>query len=422
MPDIFERFGNYISKVTPEHPDRSRALLLAAYRAYGLKLRLAPDRALPKAHQFSAQCVNQAVQTMLAHPERAALVSIFQPCELLEAMSVTPMCAELYSCFLNGAHAEPVFAETAEAEGIAESFCSYHKILLGSAYAGVLPAPKFIVNTSLVCDANNLTFRELADHYGIPRFYVDVPPEQSEEGVAFVADQLQELKKFLEDQTGKRLDEDRLKSVVARSKQTMDLLRACQVEKRSKTLTSDVTSELYEVYLTHSGMGSAAALRYAQQLLKDLKAAPAAHGIRLLWLHTIPNWQEPVRQMLNFNDRCQIVTCDTNFEGLVDMDPERPYESMARRLVYSQWNGGETRVKAAVEAARALNVDGVICFCHWGCKQTMGLSGVFKRELDQAGFPTLILNGDGCDRRNASDGQTATRLNAFLEMLEKRNG
>lgn len=166
-----------------------------------------------------------------------------------------------------------------------------------------------------------------------------MPPEQSEDGVAFVADQLRELKKFLEDQTGKHLDEDRLKGVVARSKRTMDLLRACQVEKRSKTLTSDVTSELYEVYLTHSGMGSAAALRYAQQLLKDLKAAPAAHGIRLLWLHTIPNWQEPVRQMLNFNDRCQIVTCDTNFEGLVDMDPERPYESMARRLVYSQWNG-----------------------------------------------------------------------------------
>lgn len=75
MPDIFERFGNYISKVTPEHPERSRALLLAAYRAYGLKLRLAPDRALPKAHQFSAQCVNQAVQTMLAHPERAALLA-----------------------------------------------------------------------------------------------------------------------------------------------------------------------------------------------------------------------------------------------------------------------------------------------------------------------------------------------------------
>lgn len=111
-----------------------------------------------------------------------------------------------------------------------------------------------------------------------------------------------------------------------------------------------------------------------------------------------------------------------NFESLVNMDPEHPYESMARRLVYSRWNSGEKRVETALEAARSLHVDGVVCFCHWGCKQTMGLSAIFKRELDAAGFPTLILNGDGCDRRNASDGQTATRLNAFLEMLEKRNG
>ena len=197
MPNIVEQFGKYINKITPEHPERARALLLASYRAYGLKLRLAPTHELPPSRQFSAQYVNKTVQTMLSHPERAALVSVLMPCELLETMSVTPMCAELYSCFINGAYAESAFAEAAEAEGIAESYCSYHKILLGSAYAGVLPAPKFIVNTSLVCDANNLTFRELADYYGIPQFYVDVPPEQSEDCVAYVANELRELKDFL---------------------------------------------------------------------------------------------------------------------------------------------------------------------------------------------------------------------------------
>ena len=145
MPNIVEQFGKYINKITPEHPERARALLLASYRAYGLKLRLAPTRELPPSRQFSAQYVNKTVQTMLSHPERAALVSVLMPCELLETMSVTPMCAELYSCFINGAYAESAFAEAAEAEGIAESYCSYHKILLGSAYAGVLPAPKFIV-------------------------------------------------------------------------------------------------------------------------------------------------------------------------------------------------------------------------------------------------------------------------------------
>lgn len=422
MADLIESFGKYINRITPGHPRLSRELLLAGYRAYGLGLRVAPKRKLPPARQFSAQYMNRTVTKMLSRPEEAALVSVFMPCEMLDAMSVIPMCAELYSCFINGTYAEQVFAETAEAEGIAETYCSYHKVLLGSAYSGVLPSPKLIVNTSLACDANNLTFRELADHYGIPQYYVDVPAEQSEESIRFVADQLRDMKRFLEKHTGKQLDEDRLKASVERSRKTIGLLKECRAEKRSHTLATDVASELNEIYLCHNGLGTEEAYRYADMLLKDLKAAPAAHGIRLLWLHTIPNWPEPVRQLFNFNDRCQIVACDINLEGLVEMDPEQPYESMARRLVYSQWNGGRQRVDAAVEAARMLQVDGVVCFCHWGCKQTMGLSAVFKRELDTAGFPTLILNGDGCDRRNASDGQTATRLNAFIEMLEKRNG
>jgi len=103
----------------------------------------------------------------------------------------------------------------------------------------------------------------------------------------------------------------------------------------------------------------------------------------------------------------------------VDIDPDRPYESMARRLVASSFNGsGDNRIAAARSMARALRADGAVVFCHWGCKQTMGLSALMKRELEADGFPTLILNGDGCDRSNSSDGQVATRLSAFLELLE----
>jgi benzoyl-CoA reductase/2-hydroxyglutaryl-CoA dehydratase subunit BcrC/BadD/HgdB len=31
-----------------------------------------------------------------------------------------------------------------------------------------------------------------------------------------------------------------------------------------------------------------------------------------------------------------------------------------------------------------------------------------------------VLDGDGCDRENVNDGQMTTRLQAFLEILEKR--
>ena len=62
--------------------------------------------------------------------------------------------------------------------------------------------------------------------------------------------------------------------------------------------------------------------------------------------------------------------------------------------------------------------DAVIHFCHWGCKQTLGASAMAKEAFEQAGFPTLVLDGDGCDTRNVQDGQMMTRMGAFLEQLE----
>lgn len=418
MPSVAERFGKYICDITADDPDKSRKLLLAAYRAYGAKLKLLPNKKLPPSKQYSARYVNKVVTDMLSNPQDAALVSVFMPCELLTAMDIIPMCAELYSCFINGAWSESAFTRAAEEEGIAQTFCSYHKILLGTAYTGVLKSPSMVVNTSLVCDANNLTFRELSDHYGIPQYYLDVPSERSKEAVAYVTEQLRELKTFLEDNSGRSLTEERLRDAVCRSRDTIRYLRKCFNEKRSHYVANDVTSELYEIYMTHNALGTDEAYSYAKQLYHDLRNAPKKKGLRILWLHTVPNWQAPIRQLMDVNDRCQLVACDMNFESLIRMEPDKPYESMARRLIYSRWNGGRQRVDAAIKAAKALDADGVICFCHWGCKQTMGLSAVFKSALEDEGFPTLILNGDGVDRANASDGQISTRLNAFIEMLE----
>jgi benzoyl-CoA reductase/2-hydroxyglutaryl-CoA dehydratase subunit BcrC/BadD/HgdB len=419
MSDLITDFGRFICTQAPEHPALCRRALLTAYRAFGLTLRLRPDRRLPPSRQELAVLLNRAVVETLAHPDRAALVSVFTPCELLWAMDVRPMCAELYSAFLNGARAEKVFAEAAEAAGIAETYCSYHKVLLGSAYSGVLSRPGAVVNTSLVCDANNLTFRALSEYYGIPQYYIDVPPRRDRESLRYVTDQMTELRGFLERQTGRKLDEAKLRSAMVRSRDTIEALRGAYLEKGAHSLPGDVTSEMYEIYTSHIALGTEGAEHYARQLLSDLRRAPAPRKLRLLWLHTIPQWQQPVRQALNFSSRAEILACDINFEGLVDIDPDRPYESMARRLVASSWNGpAENRLAAARAAARAMRADGVVCFCHWGCKQTMGASALFKQGLEADGFPTLILNGDGCDRSNSSDGQVATRLNAFLEMLE----
>ena len=63
--------------------------------------------------------------------------------------------------------------------------------------------------------------------------------------------------------------------------------------------------------------------------------------------------------------------------------------------------------------------DGGILFAHWGCKGTIGASGLIKNSLEASGLPTIILDGDGCNLANTSDGQVSTRLQAYMEMLKE---
>ena len=143
--------------------------------------------------------------------------------------------------------------------------------------------------------------------------------------------------------------------------------------------------------------------------------------VRLLWMHTIPYYQEPLRELLNFSPRCQIVSCDMNFDAFCEMDPRKPFESMARRLVFNSFNGAsDNRIRRSIRMCREQEIDGVVYFCHWGCKQTLAAAGNVRQMMEEAGIPVLILDGDGCDRSNTGNGQMSTRIQAFLEMLEER--
>ncbi|MCD8022838.1 MAG: 2-hydroxyacyl-CoA dehydratase family protein, partial [Lachnospiraceae bacterium] len=95
-----------------------------------------------------------------------------------------------------------------------------------------------------------------------------------------------------------------------------------------------------------------------------------------------------------------------------------PYVAMAMRLVYNSLNGSITRrIDAGIRHAKETRADGVVWFNHWGCKHTLGGSGIARKKFAEAGIPLLILDGDACDRSHGGEGQTATRLGAFLEML-----
>ena len=108
MPNIVDRFGQLVDDAIPK-PELARQLLLLGYRAKDVQLLLAPEKELTPARQYAAQIAMDAMIAPLAHPQRAALVNIFMPCELLHAFHLLPMFAEATACYLNGAAAERGF-------------------------------------------------------------------------------------------------------------------------------------------------------------------------------------------------------------------------------------------------------------------------------------------------------------------------
>lgn len=149
MIKSIEDFGRYIEDIAETNPNKARRMLLLGYRAYGVKLKYFPDKRLPRAKQKSAVYLNHTIRKAFTEPDNVALVNIFMPCEVLEAMDIVPMCAELFSGFINGTYSERVFLEEAEKEGIADTYCSFHKTVLGASYLKVLEPPKAIINTSM---------------------------------------------------------------------------------------------------------------------------------------------------------------------------------------------------------------------------------------------------------------------------------
>ena len=283
-------------------------------------------------------------------------------------------------------------------------------------------APMFVLNTTLACDANRVSFRRVAQHYGVEHFVVDVPTQISEENLEYVASQLRQMKLFIEQNSGRTLDEEEFKRTIARSKRTIENYREYLRLRADRYFPDNMTSEMLSVFVTHVLLGSENAEEFTRRLVEQVREiAPVRKGVRVLWVHTLPYWQKPLRELLNLNERCEVVACDMTFDSLTGTEEEDPYRFMASRILNNSFNGSsQRRIELAEKYARELNANGIVWYCHWGCKQTAGASANAKQYLESRGFPVLVLDGDGCDTSNVNDGQTATRMEAFIELLERR--
>lgn len=416
-----QAFGAIVNKNYLKKPVFTRNFIKFGFGIQNYILKHKTNQNHLPSQRYVGQISMQSILNALRHPNQSALVNIFTPCEPLHAMGIHPLCAEGFSSYLTGGYSEKGFLEYAEQMGVPETFCSYHKALIGAVESGVLPRPKMLITTSTVCDANISSFRRIAGHYKIQEFVIDVPHEYSDESASYVADQIIGMVEYVQDSMHRKMDQEKFGQAIGNTNQSIRCYRAFLDKLETNYFPTSTGLQMFNLLPTHILMGRADTRRFFEMQLADIGQCAPSQAKRILWSHVLPYYAEPVCNLFDFNPDMQLLACDLNFDYLQEIDPKNPYTGMARRLINNIMNGNfEQKTQAILQMCKKLRAQGVVCFCHWGCKQSAGGVYLLKHALEQIGIPALILDGDACDRRNSQPGQMETRLQAFMELLEKK--
>jgi benzoyl-CoA reductase/2-hydroxyglutaryl-CoA dehydratase subunit BcrC/BadD/HgdB len=390
--------------------------------AYGY-VSLFPDRRLPQSFQYLNKLCIKWILDPLARPLNSAWVNIFAPTEFLHAMNISPLFIEAYSSFMSGYDMEALIIDKAESTVASNTLCSFHKTFIGAAELNLLKPPKIAITTSMACDANINTFRYLAGKYDIPLYVIDVPIECNEHTVDYVKRQLMEMVSLLEGVFKQKLNLDKLRFTIRCENETRRLMKQILCNLRHRSLSSTMTFELYMLFTSHVFMGHRETLTFYKMFLRDLKKAPARKKAGIFFIHLPPLYESNFKHYFNFNCDYEILGCDLNYDFMDEIELTDPFKGIARKLILNTYNGGfETKLKVLSHIIDTIMPDGIIQFCHWGCKQSFGNVGILKDFFTRKGSPFLVIDGDIVDKRNNQEGQVGTRLEAFLEMMESRGG
>lgn len=75
----------------------------------------------------------------------------------------------------------------------------------------------------------------------------------------------------------------------------------------------------------------------------------------------------------------QLLACDLSFDYLEELDV-KILIMQYQKLILNHFNGPHLRrAESILHAAKTLNADAIINFCHWGCKQSNGGSMLLKK-------------------------------------------
>lgn len=404
--------------------------------------------------------------------------------EILRAMDVVPVWTENFAGICGAKHDSERFLERAESLGLSRSLCTYALCGIGfdqwREELGEMPPdppwggqvrPDFMISSGqILCDPRAKWYQASQQYMpDVPIYNMDLPyplfdPKQDHREVwvyyhKYVVKELRGLISFVEEQTGKKMDYDKLEENVAISDKTWNLIHETYELRKADPCPMGTGDAMNTMVPMCFMMATPEAHEFFKDLNTELKEKIAnKEGViedekfRLLWGGGLPAWYA-LKDFNYFNRKGAVFPVETTYRMVAPLDEmdipktNDPVEHLAWRWLgyWTFWYdkarrrpGGEPDVERLINYIETYNIDGVVMHEAFSCRtwhvgliwQLHQLAKIYKpipvlsigrdggKKQDDRELPSLILESDIIDMSSYSEVDTRNRIDAFIETLE----
>lgn len=382
----------------------------------------------------------------------AAITFCFSP-SILYAMDVVPICTELFSALGGIVWKRGMFdyLDYACEVGLPETSCSSQRGAMGAYFSGLTESIDFyICDTPGVCDTNANAFAFASAYENKPYYQLNYPQNIGDQRTEkYHIDDYKELIRFLEIQTGKKMNYDHLAEVLAEVEKQDALIADLE---DMQALVPTPFPPIYSIAL-YAGrftfVGHKEYTKLLEVMVREAKKNADA-GISGLvngkerlraYLFYIDhytlemnfwNWMNEngiahIGSMLSAHFRDKVDYAN-QFDGVafkIDANsPDSMLNSVAQmnarlpmvRSIRGPYDQPNMWLEETLVLAKHFKADCLIYNGTPGCRNTWSNVKLIARDLEKHGYPVHIMYDDAFDDRVESWEATRERLEEFLKV------
>ncbi len=351
--------------------------------------------------------------------------------EFLRAFDVHYIIPEAYSVTGSwmGQDVSIHLLETVEAEGGSIESCSASKFGGGAYFTGQMPDPDIIVTSSHPCDSGVSFYPTVENLTGAPMFVLDTPYDTTEGAYRYFEKNLRSMIKFIEKNTGQKMDWNKLKASCEELNRTNFYLQ--ELTAMTRAIPSPVSSQLLTVAWAMKLMGSGSPhltemarrmyeaskkrLERGEGWVKDEKIRVIWWDVPIAYISLYPWLEKEFGAMVVGGDlmgRCNTPYVDTSTEEsmMLSLAKVHLHASMVRNVRGTY----ELFMDEFEQIISEYSGDCFIFVGHNGCKHGWGYGRIKKDVCKRMGMPALHMSSDYSDCRNTSEESLKKQITDFF--------